>query len=191
MHTTEIVSAHQAGCRIPAELIRYRFDQPTREALSEIARWDWDAEKIFRAQAFLELCALVAEGGGMELRCAPRILARLAGRRRGPAFAEVAQAARPESTRAFALRFSGWQRRLPSGCVWLYLAARSGFPGTPRKIHSRLVASVCGVALARRWHFTSTNHVCRSQSGGHEKHPSMIPGTVPRRVQTTKPEILG
>jgi virginiamycin A acetyltransferase len=30
----------------PAELIRYRFDEETRRALSAIAWWDWDAEKI-------------------------------------------------------------------------------------------------------------------------------------------------
>ena len=30
----------------PAGRIRYRFDAPTREALSEIAWWDWDARKI-------------------------------------------------------------------------------------------------------------------------------------------------
>lgn len=32
----------------PAGLIRHRFDVATREALSEIAWWDWDAEKITR-----------------------------------------------------------------------------------------------------------------------------------------------
>jgi virginiamycin A acetyltransferase len=32
----------------PAELIRYRFDADTRRALTEIAWWDWDAEKITR-----------------------------------------------------------------------------------------------------------------------------------------------
>ena len=30
----------------PAELIRYRFDAETRRALSAIAWWDWDVEKI-------------------------------------------------------------------------------------------------------------------------------------------------
>lgn len=32
----------------PAQLIRHRFDEPTRQALSEIAWWDWDVEKIGR-----------------------------------------------------------------------------------------------------------------------------------------------
>ncbi len=32
----------------PATPIRYRFDEATREALAEIAWWDWDAEKITR-----------------------------------------------------------------------------------------------------------------------------------------------
>jgi virginiamycin A acetyltransferase len=32
----------------PAEVIRYRFDEATREALTEIAWWDWDAEKLTR-----------------------------------------------------------------------------------------------------------------------------------------------
>lgn len=32
----------------PAQLIRYRFDEATRRALSEIAWWNWDAEKVTR-----------------------------------------------------------------------------------------------------------------------------------------------
>lgn len=32
----------------PAEIIRYRFDEGTRTALSEIAWWDWSAEKLTR-----------------------------------------------------------------------------------------------------------------------------------------------
>jgi len=32
----------------PAALIRYRFDEQTREQLAVIAWWDWDAEKITR-----------------------------------------------------------------------------------------------------------------------------------------------
>jgi virginiamycin A acetyltransferase len=32
----------------PAELIRYRFDEETRRALTEIGWWDWDAGKITR-----------------------------------------------------------------------------------------------------------------------------------------------
>ena len=32
----------------PAQPIRYRFDEETRRALTEIAWWDWDAEKITR-----------------------------------------------------------------------------------------------------------------------------------------------
>lgn len=32
----------------PAQLIRYRFDEATRQALSEIAWWNWDAEKVTR-----------------------------------------------------------------------------------------------------------------------------------------------
>ena len=32
----------------PAGLIRYRFDEDTRESLTRIAWWDWDAEKITR-----------------------------------------------------------------------------------------------------------------------------------------------
>jgi len=32
----------------PAEVIRYRFDAEIREALLDIAWWDWDAEKITR-----------------------------------------------------------------------------------------------------------------------------------------------
>ncbi len=32
----------------PARLIRHRFDEETRATLSEIAWWDWDAEKITR-----------------------------------------------------------------------------------------------------------------------------------------------
>jgi virginiamycin A acetyltransferase len=32
----------------PAEVIRYRFEEPTRTALSEIAWWDWDPETITR-----------------------------------------------------------------------------------------------------------------------------------------------
>jgi len=32
----------------PAEVIRYRFDETVRGALTEIAWWDWDAEKITR-----------------------------------------------------------------------------------------------------------------------------------------------
>lgn len=32
----------------PARRIRYRFDEPTRDALTEIAWWDWSAEKISR-----------------------------------------------------------------------------------------------------------------------------------------------
>jgi virginiamycin A acetyltransferase len=32
----------------PAEPIRYRFGEHTRQALSEIAWWDWDADKITR-----------------------------------------------------------------------------------------------------------------------------------------------
>ena len=32
----------------PAELIRYRFDEETRHALTEIGWWDWDAGKITR-----------------------------------------------------------------------------------------------------------------------------------------------
>ena len=32
----------------PAEVIRYRFDEMVRGELSEIAWWDWDAEKITR-----------------------------------------------------------------------------------------------------------------------------------------------
>lgn len=32
----------------PARPIRSRFDEPTRDALMEIAWWDWDAEKITR-----------------------------------------------------------------------------------------------------------------------------------------------
>jgi virginiamycin A acetyltransferase len=29
-------------------VIRYRFDEETRETLTEIAWWDWDADKITR-----------------------------------------------------------------------------------------------------------------------------------------------
>jgi virginiamycin A acetyltransferase len=32
----------------PARLIRYRFDEETRQALEEIAWWNWDAEKVTR-----------------------------------------------------------------------------------------------------------------------------------------------
>ena len=32
----------------PAEVIRYRFDEETRQTLAEIAWWDWDADKITR-----------------------------------------------------------------------------------------------------------------------------------------------
>jgi virginiamycin A acetyltransferase len=32
----------------PAEVIRYRFEEDVRRELSEIAWWDWDAEKITR-----------------------------------------------------------------------------------------------------------------------------------------------
>lgn len=32
----------------PAQLIRYRFDEATRAALTEIAWWDWGAERISR-----------------------------------------------------------------------------------------------------------------------------------------------
>jgi virginiamycin A acetyltransferase len=32
----------------PAKRIRYRFEAPTRDALTEIAWWDWSAEKISR-----------------------------------------------------------------------------------------------------------------------------------------------
>jgi virginiamycin A acetyltransferase len=32
----------------PAQRIRYRFDEGTRDALTEIEWWDWDAEKITR-----------------------------------------------------------------------------------------------------------------------------------------------
>lgn len=32
----------------PAEVIRYRFDDETRRVLTEIAWWDWDADKITR-----------------------------------------------------------------------------------------------------------------------------------------------
>ena len=32
----------------PAQLIRYRFDEGVREALLEIAWWDWDAAKVTR-----------------------------------------------------------------------------------------------------------------------------------------------
>ena len=32
----------------PAQLIRYRFDEETRQALEEIAWWHWDAEKVTR-----------------------------------------------------------------------------------------------------------------------------------------------
>ncbi len=32
----------------PARVIRYRFDEETRAAVSEIAWWDWDAERITR-----------------------------------------------------------------------------------------------------------------------------------------------
>jgi virginiamycin A acetyltransferase len=39
----------------PAARIRYRFDEPTREALAEIAWWDWSAEKITRNVA--AICA--------------------------------------------------------------------------------------------------------------------------------------
>jgi virginiamycin A acetyltransferase len=32
----------------PAEVIRFRFDEETRQALGEIAWWDWDADKVTR-----------------------------------------------------------------------------------------------------------------------------------------------
>ncbi len=32
----------------PAQVIRYRFDEATRETLSEIAWWHWDAERLTR-----------------------------------------------------------------------------------------------------------------------------------------------
>jgi virginiamycin A acetyltransferase len=32
----------------PSEVIRYRFEEPTRRALSEIAWWNWSVEKISR-----------------------------------------------------------------------------------------------------------------------------------------------
>ncbi len=32
----------------PAQLVRHRFDEPTRHALLEIAWWDWDAGKLTR-----------------------------------------------------------------------------------------------------------------------------------------------
>ena len=32
----------------PADLIRYRFDEKTRQSLGRIAWWDWDAAKITR-----------------------------------------------------------------------------------------------------------------------------------------------
>ncbi|MGI9625683.1 MAG: CatB-related O-acetyltransferase [Longimicrobiales bacterium] len=32
----------------PSQLIRYRFDEETRERLTQIAWWDWNAEKITR-----------------------------------------------------------------------------------------------------------------------------------------------
>jgi virginiamycin A acetyltransferase len=38
----QIVGGH------PAQPIRHRFDEPTREALLQIAWWDWDAEKLTR-----------------------------------------------------------------------------------------------------------------------------------------------
>lgn len=47
----------------PARVIRHRFDEPTREALGEIAWWDWDAEKITRNVAAIcggDLAALRA-----------------------------------------------------------------------------------------------------------------------------------
>jgi len=33
----------------PAELIRFRFDEATIQALLQIAWWDWPAEKILQA----------------------------------------------------------------------------------------------------------------------------------------------
>jgi len=32
----------------PAELIRYRFEESTRDTLTDVAWWDWDADKIAR-----------------------------------------------------------------------------------------------------------------------------------------------
>jgi len=47
----------------PAERIRYRFDEETRRAMTQIAWWDWDIEKISRNVATIcsgDLAALRA-----------------------------------------------------------------------------------------------------------------------------------
>ena len=50
--TASVVTGHVEPYQIvggnPARPIRYRFDEGTREALTEIAWWDWDADKITR-----------------------------------------------------------------------------------------------------------------------------------------------
>ena len=43
---TKDVPAYSVVGGNPAAVIKYRFDQATREALLSLAWWDWSAEKI-------------------------------------------------------------------------------------------------------------------------------------------------
>jgi hypothetical protein len=98
--------------------------------------------KVLRSQMETEALLFVrAEGVGLTS------LRSVVSANSGPAF-EDRLAGRLEPTRAFARRFSSWQRRSASGCVELRLASFRAFFAESSCVELRLSARSVGKTLA-------------------------------------------